>query len=106
MSTKRMLLDESRHILQHDLNSCLKQDLQKVQSIAQTSVKRDLLPIIGSFETTEDRQQKMDIELIKLIQCRGWVRYNRIWIQAQGLSLYVIYTECHGCILLTCKHQI
>lgn len=70
MATKRMLLDESKKILEIDLKNSLKQDLKKKQKIQRNASK----------DTTVEEENQ-----VQLFDCRGWHIHNqRIWIQAKA----------------------
>jgi hypothetical protein len=73
-------------VLQNNLGTSLKQDLQKKENINNDKNIERLEPIIGTFEieTQEDTVVK---EKFKLLQCKGWVRDKRVWIQAKGCPL-------------------
>lgn len=99
MSTKQSLLQESRKVLQEQLGTALLEDYSKEKlksAVGCVSKEKDLVPIITTTgsndrnaQPAEDRHNnaKEEKETIKLIQCQGWIRESRIWIQAQALVL-------------------
>lgn len=93
MSTKQSLLQESRKVLQEQLGTALLEDYSKEKlksAVGCVSKEKDLVPIItttGSNDRNAQPDAKEERETIKLIQCQGWIRESRIWIQAQALVL-------------------
>jgi hypothetical protein len=102
MATKTSLLYESQRVLQDHLGASLLEDqaLNQKKKKRQSTlplVEKNLISIIGSpdsaaAEPAEDRNNAATAAAntknkAKLIKCQGWVRENRIWIQAQALVL-------------------
>lgn len=86
MSIKRALLQESIGVMQNDLGSALKQDLTKKQTITSSHIEK-FEPIIGIFDDMDTTEPTTINEKFKIIQCKGWIRDKRVWIQAKACPL-------------------
>lgn len=81
MSTKRTLLHESRQTLQYQYALSFSQKEQKRSRQNKKPLENHLISIIG--ETNETTLVEPDIHQFNLINCQGWHRGSRIWIQAE-----------------------
>jgi hypothetical protein len=80
MATKRMLLRESQHILQHDLNTTLFEDARTKNKI-KSSIDNKNNEVICTSLTREP------IKGIEFSRCQGWIRDRRVWIQVESTIL-------------------
>lgn len=78
-----MLLRESQHVLQHDLNTTLLENTRTKNSIQSTITHINNT----KNEVIRTSLAREPIKGIGFSRCQGWIRDRRVWIQAESIML-------------------